>query len=62
MNLVVIVRKAAVGRSLAYHRIIRAKTLFIDVCNHLPPRLPKIQDQKHFRFVDAHCQDGASRV
>ena len=23
-----------------------AKTLFIDICNHLPPRLPNIQDQK----------------
>jgi hypothetical protein len=62
MNLVVIVRETAAGRPLAYQRIKAAKTLVIDVCDHLPPRLPKIQDQKHCRFIDAHCQDGARRV
>jgi hypothetical protein len=61
-NLVVIVREAAAGRPLAYHCTKAAKTLFIDVCDHFPPRLPKIQDQIHCRFVDAHCQDGARRV
>jgi len=62
MNLVVFVREAASGRPLAYQHTKAAKTSFIDVYDHLPPRLPKIQDQKHCRFVDAHCQDGARRV
>jgi hypothetical protein len=62
MNLVVIVREAVPGLPLAYQGSKAAKILFIDVCDHLPPRLPNIQDQKHCRFVDAHCQDGARRV
>jgi len=62
MNLVAIVREAVAGRPVAYQRIKADKTLFIDVCDHLPPRLPKIQDQKHCRLVDAHCQDGPRRV
>jgi len=46
VNYVVIVREAVTGPSLAYRPIKAAKTLFTDVCDHLPPRLPKIQDQK----------------
>jgi len=46
MNSVVIVREAATGTSLAYQPIKAAKTLFIDVCDHLPSRLLKMQDQK----------------
>jgi hypothetical protein len=62
MNLVVIVREAAAGRPCAYQHTKATKTLLIDVCDHLPPRLTKIEDQKHCRFVDADCQDGARRV
>jgi len=46
MNQVVIVWEAIVGPPLAYQHIQAAKTLFIDVWDHIPPRLPKIQDQK----------------
>jgi hypothetical protein len=45
-NKVVIILEAVAGTSRAYLSIKAANTLFIDVCNHLPPRLPKIQDQK----------------
>jgi hypothetical protein len=46
MNQVVIVWEAVAGRPLAYQPRKAAKTLFIDVYDHLPPRLPKNQDQK----------------
>jgi hypothetical protein len=46
MNEVVIVWEAVMGRPLAYQPRKAAKTLYIDVCDHLPPRLPKIQAQK----------------
>jgi len=46
MKSVVIVREALAGPHLGYHHIKAAKTLFVDVWKHLPPRLPKIQNQK----------------
>jgi len=51
-----------VGQPLAYQCTKAAKTLFIDVYDHLPPRLPKVQDETQCRFVDNHCQDGARRA
>jgi hypothetical protein len=44
-NLVMIVWEAVAGPHLAYQLIKAAKTLFNDVCDHLPSRLPKIQAQ-----------------
>jgi len=44
-NQVVIVQEAVAAPSLAYQPRKAVITLFIDVCDHLPPRLPKIQDQ-----------------
>jgi hypothetical protein len=43
---IVIVSEVVAGRPLAYQPMRAAKTLFIDVCDHLPPTLPKIEDQK----------------
>jgi len=44
MNKVVIVREAVMGPPVAYEPIKGAKILFIDVCDDLPPRLPKFQE------------------
>jgi len=45
-NWVEIVREAVAGPCLVYKPITASKTLIIDVCDHLPPRSPKIQDQE----------------
>jgi hypothetical protein len=42
----VIIWEALAGPSLSYQPIEAAKTLFLDVYDHLPPRLPKTQDKK----------------
>jgi hypothetical protein len=42
----VIVWEAVVGSSLAYQSMAAAKTLFLDVCDHLPPRLLKLPVKK----------------
>ena len=46
IHYVAIVREAVAGRPLAYQPRKAAKTWFIDVYDHLPPRLPMIHDQK----------------
>jgi hypothetical protein len=45
-NEVVIVREALTGPSLTSQPVHAAQLLFIVVCDYLPPRLPKIQDEK----------------
>jgi len=42
---IVIIQVAVVGISLAYLPVKAANSLFIDVCNQAPHRLPKIDVQ-----------------
>jgi hypothetical protein len=51
MNYIAFVREAVAGRPVAYQPSMAAKTLFIDIYDHLPPRLPKIRDQKSLSLV-----------
>jgi len=45
-NWVVIMSKSVAGQSPTHQSMKAAKTFFIDVYDHLPPRFHKIQDQK----------------
>jgi len=48
MKSVVTVREAAAGISLAYLPIKAASASSIDVCDHAPHTLPKMEDQESF--------------
>jgi len=43
---IVIVWEAVTGTSLAYQRTKASNSLLIDVCDHAPHKLPKMQIQK----------------
>jgi len=51
MNLVVTVREAVVGTSLAYLSWGAANSSWIEVCNHAPLSLPKLRDLKSLSLI-----------
>jgi len=51
MKLVVTVREAVMGMSLAYLPREAATSSVIEVCNHAPLRLPKLRDLKLLTLI-----------
>ena len=57
VKLVVTVREAVVGISLAYQPREAAKSSLIDVCDHAALRLPKLRDLESWRTFSRWCTE-----